>query len=122
MDLNTAIKGMLDAEAKLGSRATMLSPIEISENMYRLGQYTAEVEKHLGDIEEDYEILYATEYKKALETEKSVTAAKLKADLETAEGKGQIKKLSRYVSSAWKVHNGAMARWKHLNAEVKGTT
>lgn len=150
MNLNTALDGLLDAEARLTDPATMMSPSLLSEQMYRLGQYTSAVEKELGDLEKDYEIDWADEYKSALIGEKewikdpnyiptsdatdtdtvgetvirkpmSTTAAKNHADMETAEMKGQIKRLSRYVSSAWKVHMSAMARIKHLESENKGS-
>ena len=120
MNLETALKGLLDAEAKLSERTTMMSPNLISENMYRLGQYTAAVERHLGDIEEEYEVTWARNYTLGLEEKLSATAAKIQADVATSTQKGQMKRLSRYVSSSWRLHTGAMARINHLQAESRG--
>lgn len=121
MKLNDAIDRIREIEAELSTHRVMINPHKLSELMFKLGQYTSVVEKELGDIEERYEIVYSEHYSDALNTEKSITAAKQRADLLTAEIKGQIKKLSRYVASSWKVHQSAMARWKHLNEEMKGS-
>lgn len=120
MDLQTALKGMLDAQDKLSTPEVMASPVLISEQMYRLGQYTSAVERELGDIEEEYEINWSDDYRRALEDKMSVTAAKQHADVENSEDKGQIKRLSRYVSSSWKVHTQCMARYNHLTQENRG--
>lgn len=131
--LDEAIKGMLDAESRLSSRQAVVSPTIISEQMYRLGQYASATEKLLGDAEEAYEIEWAKKYTMytepyALSDENgnityakslSATAAKQRADVDTAAAKGNIKRLSRYVSSCWKIHTGAMARINHLNNEIK---
>ena len=121
MDLPTALRGMLDAEAKLSQESALRNPSLISEQMYRLGQYTSAVEKHLGDAEEEYERESARVYSEALRTEKSATAAKNLTEMEMAEKKGQIKRLSRYVSSSWRIHTACMARYNHLSQEMKGS-
>lgn len=120
LTLEDAVIGMLDAESKLSSREALVSPHLISENMYRLGQYASAVEKHLGEIEEELEIKQAEVYMRLMTEGKSATGAKQAADAETAALKGQIKKLSRYVSSSWRIHTGAMARWNHIISEQKG--
>lgn len=131
--LQQALDGIADAESKLGSRQAIHSPTVISENMYRLGQYTSALEKILGDCEQEYEIEWARIYnaytapypvtdKKGNITQKqsmSATAAKQQADVDTAKDKGNIKRLTRYVSSSWRNQTGAMARINHISAEQK---
>lgn len=121
MDIETAMRGLLDAEAKLSTATAIHQPVVISENLYRLGQYTSALEKRLGDLEEHYEIESARVYAAALATEKSATAAKNRTDMEMAALKGQIKRLSRYVGSSWKIHTACMARVNHLKNEMQGS-
>ncbi len=119
MQLNDAIKGAIDARTRLATREAVVSPVIMSEQMYRLGQYTAEIESHLGDLEQEYEIKFAQSYSE-YSKELSATAAKQKADVDLAELKGNIKRLSRYVSANWKAHTGIMARINHLDRESRG--
>lgn len=121
MKLDDALEGMLDAREQLLKREALHNPTIISEQTYRLGQYTAEVERFLGEAEKEYEIKWAREYNLAI-VKLAATAAKQKADVECAENKGNIKELTRLVGSSWKIHTGNMARWNHLQAEMKGTT
>ena len=129
MTLPQILAGIEDAESKLGSRQAIHSPTIISENMYRLGQYTSALEKILGDCEQEYEVKWATAYKQAttgsmdedgkLTKGLSATASEHKANIETAKDKGNIKRLTRYVSSSWRNQTGAMARINHIIAETK---
>jgi len=127
--LTQALDGIASAESHLASREAINSPSVISAHMYRLGQYTSALEKILGDCEQEYEIKWAQAYKEATapspsadgKTVKglSATAAEHKANIDTAEDKGNIKKLNRYVSSSWRNQTGAMARINHLAQEQK---
>ena len=51
----------------------------------------------------------------------AVEAAKQAADVDMAAAKGNIKKLSRYVLAAWRVHTSCMARMKHIEQENRGS-
>lgn len=128
MNVETALKGLKDAESNLSQKHAVANPAYISEQMYRLGQYASALEQFLGDAEEEYEVEWAKLYQDYLkggsvENPKpmSATAAKQQTDVMCAESKGNIKKLQRYVSAAWHVHMSCMARHKHLANEMKGS-
>lgn len=118
MTLEQILAGIQDAESNLSTREAIVSPAIISTHMYRLGQYASALEKVLGDCEEEYEITWAKSYNTHSET-LSATAAKQKADVDCAIDKGNIKRLTRYVSSSWRNQTGAMARINHIYAESK---
>jgi chromosome segregation ATPase len=126
MDLETAVKGMMDAKARLQSKAAVTSPSILSEQMYRLGQYTSAIEDHLADLEEDYEKQEAAILKRELHPEgfeakrNSATGAGVEVKIELGELEGQIKRLDRVVKASWKQGNTAMARYNHLLNEMKG--
>ena len=126
MTLDDALKGMFVARKKLSSPEVVSNPSLISEHTYRLGQYTAEVERFLGEAEKEYEIKWAKKYSEytvnvdPLGKGLSATAAKQQADVDTAEDKGNIKELTRLVGSSWKLHTGSMARYNHLQNEMRG--
>lgn len=125
MTLEQILKGIESAESKLASREAIDNPTIISAHMYRLGQYTSALEKYLGDCEAEYEVTWAKIYNSYISPlEKGVkplsaTAAKQQADVDTAADKGNIKRLTRYVSSSWRNQTGAMARINHIQAESK---
>lgn len=125
MTLEQILAGIEDAEKKLATKQAITSPSIISENMYRLGQYTSALEKYLGDCEAEYEVAWAKTYNGYTSPlEKGVkplsaTAAKQQTDVDTAADKGNIKRLTRYVSSSWRNQTGAMARINHIEAQVK---
>lgn len=131
--LEQALLGIADAEQHLASREAIVSPSIISQQMYRLGQYTSALEKILGDCEAEYEKKWATQYsmytepytvvdkngKESKAKSMSATAAENRANIDCAADKGNLKRLKRYVDSSWKNQTGAMARINHLIAEHK---
>lgn len=124
MNLDQILAGIEDAEKKLATKQAITSPSIISENMYRLGQYTSALEKYLGDCEAEYEVTWASTYNAYTTPEPgkkpiSATAAKQQTDVDTAADKGNIKRLTRYVSSSWRNQTGAMARINHIQQETK---
>lgn len=138
MTLEQILKGIESAESKLASREAIDNPTIISTHMYRLGQYTSALEKYLGDCEAEYEVTWAKIYNgylnpmlvvtndpetvnevKLSRKPLSATAAKQQADVDTAADKGNIKRLTRYVSSSWRNQTGAMARINHIQQESK---
>lgn len=123
MDLKTAIDGMLSAKARLRSAAAVSSPSVLSEQMYRLGQYVSAIEDHLADLEEDYEKQEAGILRREMdELGHSATAASARVKIELGALEGQIKRLSRIVAASWKQSNTAMARYNHLDKEMRGQT
>jgi len=121
MDLETSIKGMLDAQAKLREPAAIANPQLISDQMYRLAQYTAAAEHFLAELERDYEELEANIYRKAMREDKlSASAAEKQVKIDLGDLEGKIKYLTRIIAAAWKLHMSAMAKVKHLESENRG--
>lgn len=121
LSLEEAVTGMLDAQDNLRTNAAKEQPAYLSEQFYRLGQFTAAVEYHLGQLEEQYEIDEANVLRAAIREQKlSATAAEKEVKIELGEIEGKIKYLSRITKAAWSQHMGAMARFNHLQQEMKG--
>lgn len=119
MTLEQALDGLADAKSRLRSRQAITQMPLMSEHMDRLAQFTSAVEDHLAELEEELEIEEATHYKQFLEEGKSVSASEKAAKYEVAKLKGQIRKLTRYVNSAWKIVDEKRSRWNHLKAETE---
>lgn len=122
MKLEEAVKGMMDARAKLRSKQGVSSPEFISEQMQRLAQYTGAVEEHLAQAEEDIELDMMNKFKlySTGEEAKSVNQAETLARFETGGTKGKIAKLKRYVNSSWQIVGVAQSRWNHLQKSITG--
>lgn len=119
MDLNKAIAGLIATEAKLRTSEGVNNPVFISMQMMILSQYTGAVEEHLANIEEEEEIAEADSYHRKIVIEHlSPSAAEKAAKYHTAEQKGNIKKLTRLVNSAWKIVGVAQSRVNHLTKEA----
>lgn len=115
MNLENALAGMMTAEVELRSRPGVNDPSFMSLQMARLSQYTSAVEEKLAEYERDYEVKYAIELKvRLIDQRMKVTQAEREVDIETAELKGQIKYLTRLVSSAWRVVGTIQSRINHL--------
>lgn len=121
MDLQTAIKTMLDAQVKLRTKRGVLDPAYMSEQMMRLAQATGAVEEHLADFEKQYEQQQAVLFKQFLVTEgTSATNAEKRVKIELGELKGQLAYLSRITASAWKQISTIQSRYNHLAKESVG--
>lgn len=121
LSLQDSLKGMFEAEDNLRTKRAKEQPTYLSEQFYRLGQYTAAVENHLGELEQWYEESEAEIMRDAMRTRgMNPTAAKAEVKMELGDKEGEIKYLSRICKAAWQVHTGAMARVKHLENEMKG--
>lgn len=120
MDLQTAIKGMLDAENSLRTRAGTSDPMTMSEGMMRLSQYAGAVEEHLAECERAYEINWSITYTKNFK-EMSTTAADKATKVEMAEEKGNIDYLKRMVGSAWRQVGVVQSRYNHLKEGKAGS-
>lgn len=122
MEVHEIIAKIAETEKALFIASRNHNPAEISDQMMLLSGYTSALDKALGDAEQEFEIKWANTYKELRSGDKpmSATAASNEADMLSAEDKGNIKRLSRYVASSWKNHTSAMARINHLNAEWNG--
>lgn len=115
MDLDTALKGMFDAENALRSREGVNNPTFMSEQMMRLSQYVGAVEEHLADYEREIEFQEGILLKRyMIDNKVKVTQAERMVDIEIAELKGQIKYLTRLVKSAWSQVGVIQSRINHL--------
>ncbi len=121
--LNEATKGMLDCMDNLRTLKAKDQPTYLSEQIYRLGQYTAAVEYHLGETEQWYEESEAELLREAIH-DKGLSASMAEKEVKMNLGnvEGQIKYLTRVTKAAWALHMGGISRVKHLNDEMKGTT
>lgn len=121
MKLEDAIKGMMTTRAALRSKQGVSDPSFISENMQRLAQYTAAIDIHLADLEEEHESNMTTKFVKYTNGTDaiSVSQAETKTRFEAGIRKGEIAKLKRYVNSAWQLVGVAQSRHNHLTAEYK---
>ena len=118
MDLEVAIKGMLDAQDKLRTPQGTNDPDEISYQMQRLAQYTGAVELHLANFERNYEIELGKRLHTYLVTEgTNATNADKRVRIDLAKDKGEIAYLTRIVSSAWKQVSTSQSRWNHLQKD-----
>ena len=121
MDLEKALKGMESAKVALRSRKGILSPTYMSEHMDRLAAYASAVEDHLAQLEMDLEYQERAAYIKALIQPKATPSSSEKvAKYDVAELKGQIKRLSRLVGSAWRLVGEKQSRFNHLEKEARG--
>lgn len=120
MELDKAIKGMLDAENQLRSKQGVSSPPVMSEAMMRLSQYLGAVEEHLASYEKDYEVNLSITLKKyMLEQNMKPTPAEARAKMDLGETKGEIAYLSRLVSSGWRQVGVIQSRINHLVREAQ---
>lgn len=121
MELEQALKGMETAKTALRSRQGITSPSYMSEHMDRLAAYTSAVEDHLAQFEFNLEHQERAAYIKALMQPKATPSSSEKtAKYEVAELKGQIKRLSRLVGSAWRLVGEKQSRFNHLEKEARG--
>lgn len=120
MNLEIALKGMLDAEQALRSAEAIGNPFTLSNQMMRLSTYVSAVEIHLAEHERDFELISAKELKERMRDQgMKVTQAEREVDIETAELKGQIKYLTRLVKSAWSQVGVIQSRINHLGKEAE---
>ena len=119
MDINQALKGLLDAKRKLESTDAINIPTVLSTQMDRLATYTSSVEEHLAELEKQFEEAEAEAWHAAIKEGKSPSAAKTIAEYEVAKIKGEIKRLTRLVNSSWRLCGIKQSRYNHLINELK---
>jgi len=118
MLLSTALKGMTRHREALLEVGGASNPSLISENTHRLAQYIAVAEEKLADLEEELEIKESDSFNQHIKEGKSVNAAKESVRREFTRERAQIIKVTRLVSSGWKLVSESQSRVKHLIAEA----
>ena len=119
MDIHAAISGMMQAREALQESESLSSPTHISDNMYRLAQYVSAVEEGLGTLEEDLEVKEAQYFKQMTDAGNSVNATQVSMKYEFAKDRAYINKITRLVSSSWKLISASQSRIKNLVEESK---
>lgn len=119
MNIKNALAGLNEARQALQEIENIASPTHISDNMYRLAQYTSAVEEGLGELEENLEIKEAAYFSESIKLGKSVNAATVSMKYEFAEDRAYITKITRLVSSSWKLISASQSRIKNLIEESK---
>lgn len=119
MKIDTAISGMMQAREALQESESLSSPTHISDNMYRLAQFVSAVEEGLGTLEEDLEVKEAQFFKEMTDAGNSVNATQVSMKYEFAKDRAYINKITRLVSSSWKLISASQSRIKNLVEESK---
>ena len=119
MNIDTAISGMMQAREALQEAESLSSPTYISDNMYRLAQYVSAVEEGLGTLEEDLEVKESVFFKEMTDAGNSVNATQVSMKYEFAKDRAYINKITRLVSSSWKLISASQSRIKNLVEESK---
>lgn len=115
MELDESLKKLLELQIFTQTPGFIEQPVAMSKAMARLSIYTGAVESKLAEYEKDYELKTAQELKvRLIDEHMKVTQAEREVDIETAELKGQIKYLTRLVSSAWRQIGVLQSRINHL--------
>ena len=119
MNIDTAISGMMQAREALQEAESLSSPTYISDNMYRLAQYVSAVEEGLGTLEEDLEVKESVFFNEMTDAGNSVNATQVSMKYEFAKDRAYINKITRLVSSSWKLISASQSRIKNLVEESK---
>lgn len=119
MELPAAITRMLVTRNALNSPEGISMPTFISENIQMLAQYVGVIEIYLAEKEESLTINESRLYKQYLDAGNKTSTAKDMARHYYAAEHAEIAKLSRYISSSWKIITTAQSRIKHLIEESK---
>jgi len=119
MELSTAIKGMLETRKALNTPQGLSSPTFISEQLQTLAQYVGVIEIILANLEADLTIKEAARYKEYMDKGKKTSTAKDLARFDFTAEHAETTKLSRYISSSWKMVSTSQSRVKHLIEESR---
>ena len=119
MKIDTAISGMMQSREALQESESLSPPTHISDNMYRLAQFVSAVEEGLGTLEEDLEVKEAQFFKEMTDAGNSVNATQVSMKYEFAKDRAYINKITRLVSSSWKLISASQSRIKNLVEESK---
>jgi hypothetical protein len=116
--METAVKNLLALRKALRGDQAVSSPAYISENMQRLAQYISAVEEPLFEMEKELSVLESNLFRSYVLEGSSANAASVRVGHELADQKAEIQRLSKLVSSSWKLIGASQSRIKHLIAEA----
>lgn len=119
MDLSTAVAGMLETRNALDSPEGIFTPTFISLKIQELAQYVGAIEIIIAEKEEALTVNEAAKYKEYIDAGKKTSAAKDLARYDFIAEHAEITKLTRYVSSSWKIVSTSQSRVRHLIEESK---
>lgn len=119
MELDVALNGMFEAQNKIRTMQGATNPVFMSLQMMHLSQFTGAVEEKLAELEQEYEVNFASSMKERLiDRQLKVTQAERETDIEMAEIKGNIKYLTRLVSASWRQVGVIQSRINHIAREM----
>lgn len=119
MNLPTAIAGMLETRKALNSAEGLFTPTFISAKIQELAQYVGEIELILAEKEEALTIKEAARYKEYMDLGNRTSTSKDLARNDFVAEHAEVNKLSRYISSSWKIVSTSQSRIRHLIEESK---
>jgi len=119
MELEQAIKIMLETQGNFATRRGINDPDYISQNMQILANATALVEQHLAGFERDYEVSLGRKLGEYISGGASASASETRVRSELAKEKGEIKYLTRIVKSAWSQVGVSQSRHNHLTKDFR---
>ena len=119
IELQPALDGMNDAKDKLRNATAVVSPTILSEQMYRLSQFTGVIDEHLADYEKEYSVKLAANILNKIRLGMKVSPAETQTKMEMIDIKSQIDYLDRISKSAWKQLGIVQSRINHLVLESK---
>ena len=117
MLLQSALKGMETYREALRSGSAS-NPSLISENTHKLASYIACAEDNLAELEYELEVKESESFNNHISNGKSVNAAKESVRREFTKERAMIVKVTRLVSSGWRLVSESQSRVKHLIAEA----
>lgn len=118
MLLTSALKGMQRHKEALINPDNSSNPALISEETHRLAQYISQADDRLSELEYELEINEAKSFNNHVSQGKSANAAKELVKREFVKERAMITKVSRLVSSGWRLVNESQSRVKHLATEA----
>jgi len=98
--------------------SSVSNPTYISEHAHRLAQYISVAEEKLADLESELSINEDNLFKQYIKSGKSINASKESVKHELTKERSEVVKVTRLVSSGWKLVSEAQSRVKHLIAEA----
>lgn len=119
MELEQAIKIMLETQDNFATRRGIEDPEYISQQMQVLANATVLVERELAGFERDYEIKLGKKLGEYIAGGSSASAAETRVRTELAKEKGEVKYLTRIVKSAWSQVGVSQSRHNHLTKEFR---
>lgn len=119
MTVEDVISGIMSTREELRSADALVTPVLLSENMYKLAQYVSAAEEIVGDLESEMIELEAEKTIKYSKNNWSDTKVNKMVKLDTAKQRATIAKLNRLIDSSWRLINVSQSRRNHIAEELK---